>query len=188
MNNTLDRFEEIILDHLKKLCGDKIAQKIMDTYLPVMRELQDDHDSAKIQAERFYKAYNDGIEPRKWIDHIHKTRRKYGKMPDEEKKTVRGPKISTYDPVAAAAERRARAQARAKTIKPNGVPFSSVGKNVVITPLGGIEYKVSAIKDSSEIDVIRRDIMAGKKNEQTRKSVDQHSPTKGHRKKMKPGR
>ncbi|MCD1258398.1 hypothetical protein B5M42_006025 [Paenibacillus athensensis] len=77
MHSTLDRFEEIILRHLHNLCGKELAERIMNVYLPVIRELQDDHDAAKVQAERIYKAHKDGIRPEAWIEHIRKTRQKY---------------------------------------------------------------------------------------------------------------
>jgi|GEM_PF-3493531 len=80
MHRTLDRFEEIILRHLQGWCNDELAGNIMSTYLPVIRELQDDHDGAKVQAEKIYQAYKDGIRPQDWIDHIRKTRQKYKNM------------------------------------------------------------------------------------------------------------
>lgn len=76
----LDRFEDILLKSVAEKCGDKEkAIKIINTYLPVIRALHDNHDSSRIQAERYIKAYEANIDPKLWIEHINKTRKKYSR-------------------------------------------------------------------------------------------------------------
>lgn len=73
-------FEEIVLEELIKLCGNETARKVIDTYGSVIRFLQDNHDSAKVQAERYYREYNAGTSAEDWLQHIRKTREKYGRL------------------------------------------------------------------------------------------------------------
>jgi hypothetical protein len=79
-----NRFEELIQESLQRFCDRDNAAKIMDTYLSLIRILADHHDGAAVQAEKYWKAYQDKINPNEWIEHIQNTRKKYGTFPNND--------------------------------------------------------------------------------------------------------
>lgn len=91
----LNEFEEIIVERLIERMGvqPEQARTIVNTYLPVIRLLDDQHDSAAIQAERYYRAFQNQVNPQRWVKHIQQTRVKYSTkhMQDRELKTQRTP-------------------------------------------------------------------------------------------------
>lgn len=76
----MDKFEEMIVNEMVNNfeISNKEAILIVSTYLPVICLLNDNHDSVRIQSERYFKAYMDNISPDDWIDKIYKLRTQKG--------------------------------------------------------------------------------------------------------------
>lgn len=79
MEKTWTPFEELLAKTIEERhnCGEQIAEHIIDTYLPVIRELNDQHDGVRIQADRYYKAYKEDQKPKEWLEHIYRTNEIY---------------------------------------------------------------------------------------------------------------
>lgn len=79
MTETLTPFEEIIIEKMIEYqgCRPEEARNIILKYLPVIRLIDDDHDSARNQARRYYDAFQKGIDPGLWIKKIHRVQHAY---------------------------------------------------------------------------------------------------------------
>ncbi|MFC5649493.1 hypothetical protein ACFPYJ_10180 [Paenibacillus solisilvae] len=72
MADILTGFEKMIVSKLVEYhgCQPDEANAIVQKYLPVIRLLDDNHDSARIQAERYFSAYKQGTDPGQWVSKI----------------------------------------------------------------------------------------------------------------------
>jgi hypothetical protein len=72
MAEILTEFEKMIVAKLVEYhgCQHNEANTIVQKYLPVIRLLDDNHDSARIQAERYFSAYDKGTDPDQWVTKI----------------------------------------------------------------------------------------------------------------------
>ncbi|MBT2761884.1 hypothetical protein [Paenibacillus sp. ISL-20] len=65
-------FENLIVEKLIDFGISRLeADEIVLKYLPVIHELNDTHDSARIQAERYYNAHLNNVKPTEWLEKIH---------------------------------------------------------------------------------------------------------------------
>lgn len=89
MKAGLNEYEHIIVHEMESLgLLNYKATEIVHKYLPVIRELNDTHDSARIQAERYIEAYNKEIDPDIWLNKINKIR---GTLPATNNKRKKSP-------------------------------------------------------------------------------------------------
>ncbi|WP_442602668.1 hypothetical protein [Paenibacillus sp. KN14-4R] len=75
----LTPFEETIrqalIDHH---CDEAKAKRIIQTYLPVIRRIDDRHESARVLAQRYMRAAEQGVRVEDWLNHIEASAAKYG--------------------------------------------------------------------------------------------------------------
>lgn len=89
MKAGLNEYENIIVHEMESLgVLNYKATEIVNKYLPVIRELNDTHDSARIQAERYIEAYKKEIDPDVWLNKINKIR---GTLPATNNKPKKSP-------------------------------------------------------------------------------------------------
>ncbi|MCR8644992.1 hypothetical protein NV379_20265 [Paenibacillus sp. N1-5-1-14] len=75
----LTPFEEAIRQALIDYhCDEAKAKRIIQTYLPVIRRLDDRHESARVLAQRYMQAADQGVRVEEWLHHIEATAAKYG--------------------------------------------------------------------------------------------------------------
>ncbi|OMF73012.1 hypothetical protein BK142_19270 [Paenibacillus glucanolyticus] len=71
MNTSRNSFEKLIIEKLIDFGISRLeADEIVLKYLPVIHALNDTHDSARIQAERYYNAHQNNVNPTDWLEKI----------------------------------------------------------------------------------------------------------------------
>jgi hypothetical protein len=99
MTETLTPFEEIIIEKLVRFHGynEDIARTIIFRYLPVIRLINDHHDSARIQAERYHEAHIKDFDPKIWIEKIHHLRKTHNDTVNIKNQITSDPKPTERD-------------------------------------------------------------------------------------------